>query len=137
MNQNELAHYGVLGMKWGVRKNPEKAATKSLKKLKKLDTKASRKAFKSDEAEKKYDAARTKALNYKMKGKRAKYNKQQEKAELAEFKYLKKKKPAVKAIEKANSWVSSMNKTFSNQSLGSLPSKYSDLGRKYTLNMFS
>ena len=32
LNEETLAHYGVLGMKWGVRKNPEKAFTKAAKK---------------------------------------------------------------------------------------------------------
>ena len=36
---NELKHYGVIGMKWGVRKNPAKAYAKSTKKRKKLESK--------------------------------------------------------------------------------------------------
>lgn len=34
---DDVEHYGVLGMKWGVRKNPERAAQKANKKLTKLD----------------------------------------------------------------------------------------------------
>lgn len=32
LNEETLAHYGVLGMKWGVRKNPDKAVQKASKK---------------------------------------------------------------------------------------------------------
>ena len=33
----ELKHYGVIGMKWGVRKNPAKAYFKAHKKLRKIE----------------------------------------------------------------------------------------------------
>lgn len=38
---NELKHYGVLGMKWGVRRNPPKAYSKAVKKKNRLDDKSS------------------------------------------------------------------------------------------------
>jgi hypothetical protein len=38
---NAIAHYGVLGMKWGVRHDRQKAYDKSMGKLSKLDDKAS------------------------------------------------------------------------------------------------
>lgn len=36
---NYLEHYGVLGMKWGVRKNPTKTLQKSVKRLSKIQRK--------------------------------------------------------------------------------------------------
>lgn len=39
MMPNELMHYGVLGMKWGIRRNRAKAYAKSSKKLQKINTK--------------------------------------------------------------------------------------------------
>lgn len=42
MDQNSLKHYGVLGMRWGVRKNPQKAFAKAQKKMTRLDARQER-----------------------------------------------------------------------------------------------
>lgn len=44
---NDLQHYGVLGMKWGVRKNPQRAYEKANAKMTKLDKKAVKKQVKA------------------------------------------------------------------------------------------
>lgn len=39
MNINELKHYGVLGMRWGIRRNKSKAFRKASKKANRLEEK--------------------------------------------------------------------------------------------------
>ena len=81
MVQNEeLMHYGVVGMKWGVRHNPSAAYAKAVKKQNKLNDNIEKARVKSVKADIK---ART--------GVAAKYQKLQTKADKAQYKADKKK----------------------------------------------
>lgn len=102
--QNYLAHYGVIGMKWGVRHDPQKAYTKATKKMSKL--------------EKRSDKAMNRAGKYKRasmsrfasKEKQKKYSDKARNARISAMKYSK----------KASKWMKHMEKEFSKQSVVSI-----------------
>lgn len=50
MYDNELMHYGVLGMKWGVRRNKAKAYQKSVKKLNRIRDKVNKRQKAANDA---------------------------------------------------------------------------------------
>lgn len=115
----ELCHYGVIGMKWGVRRGrTAKAYEKASKKLDKLSKKADKKLERAynqrDRAYQKADSffsterGRRKAL--------ARANKAM--------------REATSSANKARRWVRSMEKTFADTNV-SLTKEQVDLGRKY------
>lgn len=53
--EEELKHYGVIGMKWGARKNASKAYAKASKKLSKLDRKVEKRTAKVDKQIRNYN----------------------------------------------------------------------------------
>ena len=116
----ELYHYGVLGMKWGVRRgHSAKAYAKASKKLNKLDKKADRaleKAYKKREkVDRKMDSFFSSERGIA-------------KAQVKARKAM--RKASIKA-NKARKWLHAMEKTFS-QTPESLSSEQIAMGRKYT-----
>ena len=91
-----LEHYGVLGMKWGVRKDPQKAFTKAAKKTIKLSKKI-------DKANKKYIKAAGKANRLLFRRQKTK-------------KLIRQRGKVDYLINKKDKWEESIAKTFAKES---------------------
>ena len=147
-NQEELYHYGVLGMKWGVRRDRSGTINKSFKKMDKLDRnidKASVKATKATMrtvkgASRKYQKFERKAAKYQGKANKKKYGwfPNAEKASKKKAKYLKREAKSAKmnalekrSITRAHKWAEQMNKTIGPMKPTELSSDQIRLGRKY------
>lgn len=124
--EDELQHYGVKGMRWGIRKNPEKAYSKAGKKLKKLDRKAEKARQKADKSmDKTFDADDVRYYAKSFKGLRSWNVTGKARRSIAKFdKYY-------AAAEKAIKWQRSMKKEFKNVKLSKLDPQTEALGKKY------
>ena len=88
-----LAHYGVLGMKWGVRHDRAGAYAKSMKKLSRLDSKALKYQAKKD--------ARQQRITSRF-NRQARSGKMQAKADLLDAKASKLERKSAKALKRGD-----------------------------------
>lgn len=129
-SQDELCHYGVLGMKWGVRKDPSKAYRKATRKADKLDKKAVKLGLKAGTSQKKAFKAKTKLL--KTDTESEDYEARQDKANKLEKKYVSLNSKYSKTLSQAKNWTSSMEKAFRNVKLSDISQEDLDAGRRYS-----
>lgn len=121
-----LEHYGVLGMKWGVRKDPKKAVLLANEKLKKLDKKVKKSVNKATKITEKAFEKNAKAESaFLFKGiKRFKASGASRKASQALAKVQANKL-------KAKKWADAMNKVFSNAKIRNLDKEAIVIGKEY------
>ena len=109
MNEDYLAHYGVLGMRWGVRKNPGRAYERATKKFNKLSSKSDRAMDKSAAHKRKGERRAAVGMGSKSRARHAR---------LA-GKY---KRNAAQFAKRASKWLKSMEKAFANTEYSKLDS---------------
>ena len=121
VTSEELCHYGVIGMKWGVRRNPSKAYAKAVRKKHKIDAKSAKLGVKGAkmqlEATKKMSKATSMSTMKDGLKAQAKANKKTLKSE--------------KLQKKGVKWSKKMDQTFASYSITRIPNGNVTSGKNF------
>lgn len=145
--EQSLQHYGVKGMKWGVRKNPDLAANRAIKKLQRLDKSSQRLHTKSVKTNLRAAKLTSKANKLQLKAMKTVRNKKRIKLEGKAIrlnnKAIKKNVRAakydarsVKKAKKGRDWAKQMNKYLSNQTYSNVSKESIAYARKWAVSAF-
>lgn len=122
---DELKHYGVIGMKWGVRRgNYAQSYAKGVKKLKKLDAKANKLKIKSDKIS-------AKAAKVYAKGRDDEHARELE-AKARQLKYK-----STKKVNKGKKFYKKMEKVFAEVDVKELNKEDVEYGKRYAMQVLS
>lgn len=117
----ELCHYGVLGMRWGVRRNSSRAFKRASKKAERIDKKEAKNRLKAAKYHKK---ATDKLANATSAKKIQKGFEIQAKGNKYELK-------SAKLNKKGQKWATSMSQEFANVKRSDIKPEHLEVGRKY------
>ena len=129
--ENELTHYGVLGMKWGVRKDPRKHYAKAKNKSYTLKAKADKAKMKAAKNQIKLDKLKRK-LDRVDDEDVTKKEKIQNKIDKIDKKVDKLTSKSAKYANKARSWIDAMDEVFGSIDYDSISQVDIDRGEEYT-----
>lgn len=118
--ENSLAHYGVIGMKWGVRNNKSRAFSKAVSKADKLSKRVEKTELNALKKRSKYDKKLVKTLK-----------KNPDKASKMYKKISKAERKVYNAKKASGKWEKQMVKNLANIKLSEVNDEVLNTGRRY------
>lgn len=136
MEYNELMHYGVLGMKWGIKHDPTKAYHKAINKSNKLQKKIDSNDLRAERYQAKSSIAENKAFLNRTKKRYGKSNikkayKHEYESEILGLKADKATRKSIKLERKREKWLKKVEDNFSKYEVTRIPDEEYKVGLHY------